>query len=241
MTALSMVQTACAWLSLPIPPAVFSATDPQTIQLRSLLNEELLELRTWPDTYWRKLMRQKTFVTVAADTQTDDPIAEDYDHMIDNSMWDRTACRPVVGPISPQTWQAWKARPVLTSIIYGYRLRGNEFLTAPNPPAGDTVAYEYISKWGVYSDGADEPDQEEFTADTDTSVFNETMMQRGLRWRFLRAKGLSYSQEYQEWITLVQREAARSKGIPTLNTAGNWSDTLPGPYVPSQNFPGAVP
>src|SRR5690242_5155322 len=103
-----MVQTACAWLSLPVPQAVFSATDPQTIQLRSLLNEELVELRKWPDIYWRKLLRQHTFVTIAADTQTDTPIPNDYDHMVDNSMWDRTACRPVVGPISPQTWQAWK-------------------------------------------------------------------------------------------------------------------------------------
>lgn len=241
MTALSMVQTACAWLALPIPQAVFSATDPQTIQVRSLLNEELVELRKWPDIYWRKLLRQHTFVTVAADTQTDTPIPTDYDHMVDNSMWDRTACRPVVGPISPQTWQAWKARPVLTSVIYGYRLRGNDFLTAPNPPAGDTVAYEYISTLAVYSDGATTPDKEAFTADEDTAIFDETMMERGVRWRFLRAKGLSYSQEYQEWITLVQREAARSKGMPTLNTAGSWSDALPGPYVPSQNFPGAVP
>lgn len=240
-TALVMVQNACAWLGLtPVPTAVFASLDPQVIQMRALLNEEQTELRKWGDTYWRKLIRQHTFTTTATDVQPANALPDDLDYIIPDSSWDRTASRPVVGPITPQTWQAWKARPVLTSVIYGFRLRGNDYLTAPNPPAGDTVAYEYISTLGVYSEGETTPDQEYFEADTDTSVFNSTLIERGLRWRFLRAKGLSYATEYEEWIKLLQREAARSKSAQTLNTAGNWSDMLPGPYVPSQNFPGSI-
>lgn len=238
MTALTIVQEAAAWLALPVPTALFSPTDAQTIQLRSLLNKELLEIRKWPDTYWRKLLRQHTFVTEASDEQTLDPLPDDLDYIVPDTMWDRTMTRPCVGPIDPQEWQAWKARPILTSVIWGWRLRGNEFLTAPNPPAGDTVAYEYISNLAVYADGSAEPDKERFTADNDTCIFNETQMALGVQWRFLAAKGLPYKQPFDEWFALVTVDASRNKGMPKLNTAGGGWLGLAGPYVPAFGFPG---
>jgi hypothetical protein len=145
--------------------------------------------------------------------------------------------RPCLGPIDPQTWQAWKARPIHTSVLWGWRLRGNEFLTAPNPPAGDTVAYEYISTLAVYASGDTVPTQQYFTADTDTSIFDETLMERGLRWRFLSAKGLPYAQDYDVWINMLQRIGSRDKAMPTLTTQGPLWPALAGPYVPQFDFP----
>lgn len=238
MTALSIVQQVCAWQSLPIPQALFASSDAQTVELRGLLNEELGELKKWPDCYWRKLIRQHTFVSEDSDVQTLSPLPDDLEYIIPNTMWDRTMTRPCLGPIDPATWQAWKARPILTSVLWGWRLRGNEFLTAPNPPAGDTVAYEYISNLAVYSNGAETPDQAYFEADNDTSIFDELMVARGVRWRFLSQKKLSYAQEYAVWVGLVQREASRNKGMPILNASGPTWPALAGPYVPSFNFPG---
>lgn len=238
MSALTIVQQVCAWQGLPIPQALFSATDAQTVELRNLLNEEIGELKKWPDSFWRKLTRQHTFVSVAADVQTDTPLPADLEYIIPSTMWDRTISRPCLGPIDAQVWQAWEARPILTIVLWGWRLRGNDFLTAPNPPAGDTVAYEYISNLAVYSLGtATTPDQQYFQADADTSVFDELMVARGVRWRFLSQKKLNYTQEYQVWIALVQREVSRNKGMPVLNASGNpWA--LIGPYVPNFNWPG---
>lgn len=239
MTCLSIAQMAASWV-IPgsVPTSLFPSTDPQIVQLRTLLNEELTELRKWPDAYWRKLIRQKTFVSVAAEIQTDTPIPTDYDYMIPSTMWDRTMARPCVGPLTPQDWQAWQARPIVTSWLWGFRLRGNDFLTAPTPPAGDTVAYEYISKLAVYATGDTVPTKEYFTDDTDTTIFDETMMARGLRWRFVAAKGLDYREFYREWSYLVQREVSRSKGMQVLNTAGPLYPDLAGPYTPSFSFPG---
>lgn len=243
LSALTMVQNAAAWLALPVPTALFSSTDAQTIQLRSLLNEELTELRTWPDLWWKKLLRQHTFTTTATDVQPAAAIPDDLGYIIANTMWDRTMTRPVVGPLSPETWQAWKARPILTSVLYGFRLRGNEFLTAPNPPAGDTAAYEYISSWAVYAPGADEattlPTKEYFTADGDTCIFDSTLVERGVRWRFLRAKGLPYAQEYDLWVNMLQRLGSRDKAMPTLSAEGPLWPNLAGPYIPSFDWPGA--
>ena len=193
MSALTIVQTVCAWQGLPIPTALFSATDPQTIEFRSLLNEEIGELSHWPDSFQRKLIREHTFTSTATSVQPSTALpTTGFEYIIPSTMWDRTISRPCLGPIDPQVWQAWEARHVLTSVLWGWRLRGNDFLTAPDPPAGDTVAYEYMSNLAVYSLGtATVPDQEFFENDADTSIYNEMMVARGVRLRFLSQKKLT--------------------------------------------------
>ncbi len=240
-SVLNMVTAVCAEQALPIPTTLFGSVDSQPLQLRALANLEITTLRKWPDVYWTELKREWSFTTLAADVQPANavPPADDFDHFIDNTMWDRTLTRPVIGPISPQLWEAWKARPVLTSIVFGFILRGNDFLTAPNPPAGDSVHYEYISQYCVYSAGtATTPDQQTFQADADTCIFPTNLVQQGLRWRFLRAKGLDYAQEYQDWINMLQIEASRTGGMAILNMAGSTWDQLAGPYIPQFNWPG---
>ena len=240
-SCLTMVQEVCAEQALPVPMTLFGTVDVQTAQQRALLNLELTTIRKWPDNYWVKLKKEWSFTTTATDVQPANalPPDDDFDHFIDNTIWDRTLTRPVVGPISPQLYEAWKARPVLTSVVFGYIIRGNDFMTAPNPPAGDSVHYEYISQFAVYSNGtAVTPDQQTFLVDADTCIFPTNLIQQGLRWRFLRAKGLSYEQEYADWINIVQIEISRSGGMPTLSMAGSYNDWLSGPYVPSFNFPG---
>jgi hypothetical protein len=241
-----MVQRACARMALPQPGTIFNATDPQTQQLGEFINEMLVEYVKWPDTYWVPLLRETTFTTLAADAQPVNAVPSDLDHFVDNSMWDRTLTRPVVGPISPQIWEAWKARPVLTSVVFGFTIRGYQMFTAPNPPAGDLVAYQYVTNQAVYplgasTDGSGNPvlsTQQYFENDTDTCVFDTEILVKGVRWCFLRAKGLSYEQEYQQWIEAVQMEASRSGGMPRISMAGSYNDWLVGPYVPQFNFPG---
>lgn len=58
LTILECVQAACRELGLTAPPAVYTATDLQTIQLGALMNADLRELRLMKD--WTDL--QKTFV-----------------------------------------------------------------------------------------------------------------------------------------------------------------------------------
>ncbi len=235
MSALTIVQTAAAWLALPIPAAVFSATDTQTIQLRNLLNEEGLELATWPDHAWTKLTKEQTFTTVASHTQPN-VIPSDFGRFCDQSMWDRTQDRPVWGPMSPQQYQQELAGPTFTSMYYGFRVMGANFLMTPIPTAGDTIAFEYVSNQYVYGGGGTALNQSSFRADGDTSVFDETLVARGVRWRFLRAKGLDYSQEYQSWIELLQRFASRDGGMPKLSASRNYPWTRLSPFIPDTNF-----
>lgn len=235
MTALSIVQQAASWLAIPQPSALFSATDAQTIQLRSLLNEELYELATWPDHNWTKLCTETSFTTVAQAAQTS-AIPVDFGRYIDGSMWNRTTVRPVYGPLSAEQWQREKAGPTFTSVYLGMRFRGNDLLLTPNPTAGQTVYFEYLSLYAVYASGGTTPTKAAFTLDNDTTFFPETLVERGLRWRFLRAKGLDYQQEYQSWVELLQRVAARDGGMPTLNAANNYPVPRMAPFVPEVGF-----
>jgi len=237
-TALEIVRLVCAWQALPMPTELYSSNDPQTVEFRDLLNEEIGELARWPDTAWRKLIRQHTFITEYSDEQTLSPLPDNFQYIIPASMWDRTTNRPCFGPIDPQQWQAWKAQPILSGWMWGWRLRGNDFLTAPNPPAGNTVAYEFVSDLAVYANGDTVPTKQYCTSDDDTTIFDPLMVARGVRWRFLSQKKLDYTAEYAMWVSLVQRAVSRSKGLPILNAANGGSWAIQTPYVPSQNWPG---
>ncbi len=235
MTVLTIVQQAASWLAIPVPTAVFSATDTQTIQLRSLLNEELYELTTWPDHNWTKLSTETNFTTIAQAAQTG-AIPADFGRYIDDSMWNRTTVRQVYGPLSADQWQREKAGPTFTTVYLGMRFRGNDLLLTPNPTAGQSVYYEYLSTYAAYGTGQATPNKATFTADDDTSIFPEVLVERGLRWRFLRAKGLDYQQEYQNWIELLQRVVARDGGMVKLNAGNNYPVPRVAPFVPEVGF-----
>lgn len=242
MSALTIIQTASARLALPIPQAVFAATDAQTVQLRSLLNEEGYELATWPQHNWVKLTKEQTFTAVNAEVQTG-ALAADFARFCDGSIWDRTQDRPVWGPMSPQQWQQEKAGPTFTTMYYGFRLRGNDWLMTPNPTNADTIAYEYISNLYVYGYATPTmpatPNQSSFQADGDTSIWDDELLARGVRWRFLRAKGLDYAQEFAVYMDLLTRTAARDGGMPKLSVSRNYPWTRLSPFIPDGNFPGA--
>lgn len=237
MTALSIVQQAASWLAIPQPSALFSATDAQTIQLRNLLNEELYEVTTWPDHDWTKISTETSFTTVATAIQTN-AIPSDFGRYIDETMWNRTTVRPVYGPLSAQQWQREKAGPTFTSVYLGMRFRGNNLLLTPDPTAGQSVYYEYISTKAVLASGDTSPTKTTFTADADTciSTWPDVLMSRGVRWRFLRAKGLDYQQEYQTWIELLQRVASNDGGKPRLNAGNNYPVPRMAPFVPEVGF-----
>lgn len=232
MTALTIVQNACARLGIPVPLVVFASTDPQTIQLRALLNQSGGELAANKD--WVRLMVQQEFSTVAAEIQTS-AIPADFDHILNDSMWDRTTDRPVYGPLNPQEWQREKAGPTFTSVYYAFRIRGTDMLFTPTPTAGDSVYYEYITKnWCESSAGVG---QDAFAADTDVSRLREELHTLDLIWRFKAAKGLDFQAEFATFQNEVSTEMGRSGGAPVLSMSFPMPYRRYQPNVPEGNWP----
>jgi hypothetical protein len=101
------------------------------------------------------------------------------------------------------------------------------------------VAYEYISlNWVLDVDGVTY--KAAFTADTDTSVLNEPVMTDGVVWRFKSAKGLDFTEEFQEYEEKVARLVAQDGGgKPRLNLQYGLDRVAFYPAnIPTGNWPG---
>jgi hypothetical protein len=236
VSLLSIIQGAAGRLGIPSPSAVISSTNAQVAQLLSLANKEGVELSARAD--WQVLTKEKTFLTTAAETQVG-AVATDYGHYLIDSMFNRSAIRKIVGPMTPAEWQAEKAFPVYTAVNPAFRIRGNALLFTPSDvTAGQTVAYEYISlNWVLAADGTTY--KAAFTVDTDTSVLNETVMTNGVVWRFKSAKGLDFTEEFQEYEESVARLIAQDGGgRPRLNLGYGLGRTAFYPAnIPEGNWP----
>ena len=234
MTLLTIVQETADLLSIPRPATVVDSTDTQVRQLFALANEEgRASARSYD---WQELTEEYTFSTTAAAGQTA-AIPDDFDRFYANSTYNRTTIRPVLGPITPQQWQAIQAYPQINSVYVSFRVRGNIYLATPTPAAGNTIAYEYVSaNWCLAANQTAKP---AFTADTDTTVLPEWLFTLGLRWRFRKSKNLDYAEDFRTYQSELQQLQARDGGNGTIDITGrNLYNPLGLPNIPVGNFPG---
>ena len=234
MSLLTIVQNTCRLTGLRVPTTVVDSTDTQVQQLYALANEALVDLGK--SFSWETLTREQTFVTVASETQTG-ALPSDFDYELNNTIYNRTTRLTLIGPITPQLWQAIKAQPQLNRVYLCWRQRDNAVLMTPAPEAGETIAYEYITNnFAEDSDGNPIP---QFAADSDTTPLSERLVQLSLRWRFLSAKNLDYAETFRPYEVQLQQEQARDGGTTQLNITGSTGWGLWGfPNLPLGNFPG---
>ena len=226
MSLLTIVQTVCAELALAQPAAVATSTDRQVQQLMALANRAGLMLaRDYP---WQALREEQDFVTVAAVAQPA-ALPADFDRFITGTFYNRSTRRMVQGPLTPAQWQWIQAQPVYSTVYLAYNERRGSFMFAPEPPAGQTIAYEYVSlNWAKSAAGAGQP---AFIADTDTSYLDETLIQLGLKWRFLQSKNLDYAEAMSDYEREIEKAKARDGGAAIIMAA-------PQEYDPSRvNLP----
>jgi len=224
MTLLSIVQDACTVVGLDTPSAVVGGSDQNAARMFSLCNREGRELARRFD--WQMLQVDHTFAAVATENQGTLPT--DFDHFIDDTFWNRSERRPVLGPVSPEEWQALEATSV-PAVSDVFRIITNTIRIKPTPRVGDTYAYTYITKnWCQSSGGAG---QTAFATDLDTALLSEEVITLGLVWRFLQSVGMEYGEARATYERAVAREMARDGG----RTAVRFGD--PRPFRPGLMVP----
>jgi hypothetical protein len=261
MTALSIVQSACRRLGLDVPRVLFSSTDPLLVQMIGIMNEELLSLaRSYP---WKTLTKEKTFTSVAQAEQTSS-VPTDFDYFVDDTMYNRTLKRKVHGPINSVEWQALQASSLSSSLESYFRFRGentnslyNTNLSVniyPTATAGQTIAYEYVSKNRILlSNGNSVPGTTTFaphfmfgdeltslslsdaTPDYQTSVLDEEQITKGVIWRWKQRKGFDYAEDFNSYEADLEQLKARDGGSRTLNLGKKKSNYF-FPNVPESDF-----
>lgn len=141
-------------------------------------------------------------------------IPSDWAYFINATGWDRAMRWRLLGPLDPQEWQVVKSALIPTGPRTRFRIM-NGLLWFDPVPVGNNAVFEYYSK-GWCSDQAGVP-HEHWEADTDIPVLVDQLFILGLKWRFLRAKGLDYDEEKQTYERAVDTELARSGAARDLS------------------------
>lgn len=234
MTLLEVVQQFCLRSGIPKPATVTGSTDAQVLQIQALLEEEGDDLAARGD--WESLTNEATHTTVATESQgaMTDLASNGFGHIKNQTIWDRTDRLPVIGPINPRQWQALKA-VVLTGPRYQFRIRGGNLLVNPIPVAGHDWAFEYVSEnWIISADGMSY--KKLFTQDDDTWLLPEKLLLMGLRWRWMREKGLDYSELFATYEAQVKDAIGRNAGKPVLHMDDTHLVATPGTFIPSGSW-----
>lgn len=230
MTVLQIVQEFTTRTGIGSPIVAVGNSNPQILQIVSLLNEELEEVFTRTDL--QLATREKVFQTLAAEDQgaLTTLIGADFESFVSDTLWDRDERLEIYGPHSAQSWQAQKALQN-ASPRYTFRVRGGHLFLFPAPSAGKNIACEYRSRYGVL-DGNGTTLKERIASDADTFIFTDAQMLAALRWRWKREKGLTYAEDKARYESILSSKSVRDKAMSTLSLEGRPREAEPHILIP---------
>ncbi len=149
-------------------------------------------------------------------SQTQYPMPSDYDRISDNTQWDKSRHWEMLGPATGQQWQWLKSGYISTGPRMRFRILGGYFQIWPPSGIADYIGFEYLSNQWVLSAAAQAagptPDKSSFTVDTDTCIYNDTLMVLGLKSKYMQAK---------QWADPYGPLFFAQKSIAIANDAGS--------------------
>lgn len=236
MPLLSVVKDVALRVGVTVPTAAIGSNDTNILQIIGFVNEAGQELAARYS--WQEITKEATFTTVATEVQGTlaAVCGADFSFVLNETMWDRTQRRPVFGPKVPAEWQQLKAQFV-NGPWSQYRIRNNQILFIPVPPAGDAIFFEWVSKYWVATASAPTiASQTGYSQDTDSSFLDERLITLDAIWRYKQTKRLAYDEDFDKAETAIKDAMSRNAAKPTLNLAGSQSDFRPGIFVQAGNF-----
>jgi len=148
-------------------------------------------------------------------------LPSDFEYFVQKTWWDGSYRWQLLGPISAQEKQVLKYGISPTGPRRRFWVQLNKLYLDPVPGTnGETIAYDYFSNgWCESAAGVA---QNYWQADTDLYRLDEDCFVMGVKWRFLRAKGLDYAEEYAAYrddcIRVMSRDGG-NRDLPTNATA----------------------
>ena len=175
------------------------------------------------------------------------PLPTDLNYWIPQTGWDRNFRWQMLGPVTAQEWQVLKSGISPVGPRLRYRLMQGMIYINPSPyvptgqasPISDLIVFEYPSIWWAGPAGATVPSQTAMILDTDICLaFPEDIVALSLKWRMLKALGMSYLEEFDEFEKAMQRRAGREtmpRNLP-LNSRASGIRLLNAQNVPDTGF-----
>jgi len=233
VTILAICQNALREISgFDVPGTIVGNQNETAVTVLAVLRREGMRLRKFN---WDALIAEGTIATVAGQASYARP--DDFRHFANTSQWDRTNNLRLRGPTTPAEWQFLKGSVTGSTgtIERWFRVKGRQIFIHPTPETdNETIAYEYYStNWVVVqSDGSTAA---EITSDNDTVLLDDEVLTLGVKWRFLKAKGIPWEAEYREYEDMVQSLLGQNGGSPVVALdKPSFADRLTS--VPEQGF-----
>lgn len=234
LSLLQLTQEFCRRTALPVPSFVVSNPDPQVLQIWGGMNEFL------EDMIDRKVYQVNSAETVFTATGVEDEgsiytLTADpgYQGLLPETMFNRTQNLRILGGLRPDEWQAQKALQS-TGPFYEFRLRGDHLLFDPPVPAGNIVAFEYLSASFVRTSGGAPLNL--WTNDTDVCVFPDKLPLAFIRWWWKKEKGLDYAEEFRKYEGAVASFSSRESAARSVDMSEAHHQAVPGIFVPEGNW-----
>lgn len=230
-TLLELLKEFCPRRGLPVPLIAASSQDDSLLQLIGLLNEVVEDLST--RRVWEKLYKEASFVAVAGDDQGEVSTLAPFGckWIVNKTFWDRTDGVPVAGPLTSEEWQVLKSSPT-TGPSRIYRIRAGHLLVS-GAIAGHTMTFEYASEFAIQA--ADASYKARYSADTDRSLFPDSIMMAGLAYKWRQEKGFDFAEAFARFERLVADFAGHDGTKGNLSMDGEVS-AKPGIFVPQGNW-----
>ena len=237
-TCLALVQSFCREYALPVPTALQGSSDDGALQMRELLHTVGEEL--WAQTNWQQCARRVSWTSVSGADQGNIETLFPYgfDKIIPLTFWNETAKQPYSGPVSPQISQVNTAYGLATPQYY-YSIQTQRLQLQASQAAGDTLSLWYKSRNWVVTTGASSANPanaQAFTTDTDTCVWPDALMKRGLRAYWLRIKQMPHRMEMDQFDDLRMAEGSANTVQPILSMDGASYAPRAGIVIPLGNW-----
>jgi hypothetical protein len=232
-TVLALVQEFCGKKTLPVPTSVVGNTETSVVQIRYLLQEAVREAVTDKGGWQEQLVRGTWVSTAAEDQGALSTLLPGFSALKAGTMWDVSQKLPVLGPLGDISWQTLKVF-VGTGPLYQYRIEASRLKILPILPAGHTMSVYYETTYGIVSNAGTAKNT--ITADDDTFLLSDSLMQRSLDFRWKRAKGEPWENDYNDYMDILSGDMySPSKPVLSLDGSGR-EGQKPGVWVPSGNW-----
>jgi hypothetical protein len=226
MSLLSICQDVCKDAGFAVPSQIIGNTDETALQLLALINKSGKLLARKP---WQVLSDEHTFSTVIGTPDYARPA--NFGFYENDTAWDRNNYWKMRGSLSPQEWQRYKSGIQSTMPRQRFRIKKNRIYIDPTPTAAVALVLEYfINTW--VTDGSSNYFTS-FSADTQTSLIDETILQLDLFWRFLHRKGLAYAEAKKEAEDQIDLAMAHDVPLQPISLASKSH----GPWPPLPTVP----
>lgn len=159
-------------------------------------------------------------------SKTKYPMPPDYLTITNRTQWQKTKHWEMLGPESAQQWQWLLSGYIATGPRVRWRILGGLFQIWPGANSVQELGFEYRSQaWAL--DAAGQP-KNEFTADTDTTVFDDRLLVLYTKLKYFQIKAFdttSLAADYNRYLSIAK---ANDKGGATLSFAPYPSQVLIG-------------